>query len=143
LSSLSISIALAVGGPLVIGDHPDDGTGLWLPENGLGRPSFSFRYKSAPESDVDPGRELLAYTENQDDLPFTVYAKAASSAALATLKASLDAALAGTGAITVTEDGVATVYADRWPAKAKWNDYDSGFANAYLASATCTVPVNP
>lgn len=139
--TLSITITLT-GDDLTIGSTPGIGY-LWIDEKGNQLPSFALRYRAATDSDVHPGRTLLAYTTDQDELQFTVYAQAATQAALDTLKATLTAALMTTGTITVTENGVATAYTDRWPARPRWNELDSGMSRAFLARASCVVPVNP
>jgi hypothetical protein len=127
---------------LVIGDHPDAGT-YWLPEGEFVRPAFAAVHTTANESAYVDGRTLLAVRRDQDELTFTVYARAANSGALETARNALAAALWQYPCpITVTEDGVATVY-DGWPSVPRWNDRDSGMTRAHLARATCVVPVNP
>ena len=51
---------------------------MWLAETGNSLPSFGMRYRNATDSDVHPGRTLLAYTLDADELQFTVYAEGTS-----------------------------------------------------------------
>lgn len=139
--TLSITFTLD-GDDLTIG-APSTAPHMWLAETGNSLPSFGMRYRNATDSDVHPGRTLLAYTLDADELQFTVYAEGTSQASLNTLKATLTNAMAALGTITVTENGVATSYTDRWPARPKWDELNSGMSRAFLARATCVVPVNP
>lgn len=139
--TLTITFTLD-GDDLTIG-APSSAPHMWLDETGQQLPSFALRYRNATDSDVHPGRTLLAYTTDADELQFAVYAQGTSQASLETLKANLTAALMSLGTITVTENGVATAYTDRWPARPRWDPLASGMSNAFLARATCVVPVNP
>jgi hypothetical protein len=140
MSQITVTFTLA-SGTLVVG--PSAGVGsYWVPDRDSLDVAYSLRYRSAPDSDVHPGRVLLAYTTDQSELNMTIYAHASSAANLATMKANLAAALLYPGAIAVNQDGVTTTYTDRWPALPKW-EQDSGMANAHLARAVCVVPVNP
>lgn len=116
---------------------------FWLPESDLSEPAFDVEFLRAPTSAYIDGDVMLAARRTQSTLPLTIYCQAASSAALATMKAQLATVLWQYPIpITLTVDGVATVY-EGWPSIPQWGAIDSGMARAHLARATCVIPVNP
>jgi hypothetical protein len=138
---MSLTITFDQTVDLVISNDRADG--LWLPDGEVVLPSFGIRTRAANVSDVHPGSTLLAWTEELDELQFSVYAGGASQAALAANMAALEAAMKSLAPIVVTEHGVATTYSDRWPAAPRWGALDSGIHAAFIRRATCVVPVNP
>lgn len=130
------------GGPFVIDSVPGVGR-IWLPEDGLERPSFEAVHAAAPSSVYEDGETLLAVRRAQANLPFVAYAQGSSGAALAALMDSLEAALwQYPFTLTLEVDGVAKTY-PAWPSAPRWGAVDSGMERAHLARATCSVPVNP
>lgn len=126
---------------LVVGDHPGDG--LWISEDGVGAVGWDFRRTYAPDSGWFSGKGLLAAVREASTLPLTVYAQAASSAALDALKAELETAAAQWSyTATVTVDGIATTY-NCEPAIPQWGSVDSGMVRAHMARCQLVIPVNP
>lgn len=138
--SLTITRASLSLPDLVIGDDP--GGSLWIA--GAGEPGFGFRYNYAPDSDHVPGSALLSAVLEMSSLPVTIYARAASSAALATLRNEVAAAVSQFSyTVTLTVDGIASSFsADPvWP-HWQWAE-DSGMVAAHMASTSLSIPVNP
>ena len=137
--SLSIDRTSLSLTPLVIGNYPD---GLWLPESGLGRPSKQWRRETVRSRFVHGDVQTQATLEHSS-LPFTIYAQAATTAALRTLQDELEAALFQWAFdATGTEDGEALTYACDC-ADVSWGDFDSGMVRAHIAKATVTIPCYP
>lgn len=127
---------------LTIGDHPGDGS-LYLNEDGVGAVGWDFRRSYAPDSGWFSGKGLLAAVRDASTLPLTIYAHAASSAALDAARAELGAAAAQWSyTVTVTVDGIATAY-NCEPAIPQWGPVDSGMVRARLARCQLVIPVNP
>lgn len=130
-TSLSLS-------PLVVTNNPDED--LWIEV--FQEPGFDFRYKYAPDSDLIPGSTLLAAVLEMTSLPVSIYARAASTAALRAVKDELAAAVSQFSYdLTLTVDGDdMTFSADpSWP---QWvTDY--GMASAYMARTSLAIRVNP
>jgi hypothetical protein len=128
--------------PLVIGTDPTDS--LFLDEGGLTEPEFEWRTSSAPESVYIPGQLVLAAVQDAGGMGLVVYAQAATTAALATAKAELKAALGQwRPAITTDVDGIVTEYEAVYPVTPHWGPVDSGMVRAHLAKTSVTVVVNP
>ena len=137
--SLTITRTALSLADLVITNDP--APGIWI--ESVGAPSFSQRLTYAPPSDYIPGNKLLAKALDASSLPVVLYAKASTSAALATLKASLEAAVNQFAyTVTLTVDGVSQSWAadPTWP---NWGDVDDGMAAAKAARALFSIPVNP
>jgi hypothetical protein len=127
---------------LVINDHPGDGS-LYVPEDGVGAVGWDFRRTYAPDSGWQSGKGLLAAVREASTLPLTIYAHASTSAALATAKATLEAAASQWAYdVTVTVDGVSETYHAE-PAIPQWGALDSGMVHAHLARCQLVIPVNP
>lgn len=125
---------------LVIADDPT--TGLWLQENGQGRPGKLWR-RTLVSSPFGHGSVQTQATLEQASIPLTIYAQAASTAALRTMKATLEAALhQWIYSLTLTEDGQAETF-ECDCADVSWGDFDSGMTRAHLARATVTIPCYP
>ena len=136
--SLSLTISRD-GADLVIENDPSDP----LYVESVGNPQFSMRLSYAPASDWVPGSKLLAAVLEQSSLPVVVYARAASSAALAAVQAELESAVSQFAyTVTLTVDGVARSWAadPTWP---NWGDVDEGLVSAKAARASFAIPVNP
>ena len=113
--------------------------GFWLDE--VSRPAFDYRrtYASSPFTRA----VQTSAVKDGGTLEVVLYAKAATSAALATLRAELEDAVGQFFfTLTVTEDGVATVY-DCDCAAVSWNSHDAGMASAHIARAVLTIPCYP
>lgn len=124
--------------PLVIGSDPS--AGLWIPEGGLGRIGTTWRRTRVGSPFTNRSVQTRAVLDD-DTIPLSVYAQAASSAALDTLKDEVEAAFYQWAYdLTVTEDGVAKVFSVDC-ADVKWNDYDSGMTSAFLAQGSLSIPV--
>lgn len=143
MTTLSIdrtSLALA---PLVITSNPF-GAALYLPEEGLVWPVFETRRHYAPDSNHEAGRTLLAAVRGAAELPLTVYATAASGAALETAKAELEAAVAQWSYdLTLTVDSVAHTYHAEIVLDLPWGAIDSGMVAAHMARTSFSIPLNP
>lgn len=138
--SLTITRASLSLGNLVIDDDP--AASLWI--SGVGEPAFDFRYGYAPDSAHIPGSTLLSAVLEMSSLPVTIYARAASSAALETLRNEVRAAVSQFSyTVTLTVDGIASSFsADPvWP-HWQWAE-DSGMVAAHMASTSLSIPVNP
>jgi hypothetical protein len=140
MTSITVTFTLA-SGSLVVGPAPGVGN-YCVTIAGITYPVFDYRIRYAADSDVHPGRTALAYTLEAGTLTIPLYAHASSAAALATMKANLEAACAYPGVIAVNQDGVTRTYTDRLPAAPVW-EQDEGMAGVHLARATCVIPVNP
>lgn len=138
--TLSITFTLP-GDDLTLASDPS--TGLWLDETAIVLPSFAVRTSTAPQSDFYSGSVLLSWVREVDEIQFAVYAEGANRAGLAAKMATLEAALLSTGAITVTEHGVATTYIDRWPAAPRWDGVQSPIHDAFIRRATAAIQINP
>jgi len=139
VTALSLTISRD-GADLVITNNPT-GTDFWV--DTVVSPQFSIRATYAPASAYVAGNKLLAAVLDASVLPLVVYAQAASSSALATLQAELEAAVSQFSyTVTLTVDGVARSWqADpTWP---NWGDVDSGMVAAKIARASFAIPVNP
>lgn len=138
--SLTIDRASLSLSDLVIGNDPT-GADFWIDSTIY--PQFSPRVTYAPDSAYVAGKKLLAATLDAAVLPAVIYAQAATSAALATLRAELEAAVSQFSyTVTLTVDGVA----QSWPADFTWpiwGDVDSGMVAAKLARASFSISVNP
>lgn len=131
------------GDDLVVPNVPASGTGLWLDEDGVGLVARDLRRTYAPDSAYCPGKVLLAAVEEASAVPLTIYARADSAAALQALRVELEAAAAQWSyALTVTIDGVATVY-NAEISLPVWAAFDSGHVRAHLDRAQLVIPVNP
>lgn len=141
---LSISIDRGPGNdPLVIGQDPSSESGLWLPEDGVQRPTRGMRRTYAPDSAYIPGRTLLAAVEDAATLPLVIYAGAGSTAALEALMAELDAATNQFAYyLTLTLDAVTRTWSAD-PELPQWGDLDSGMTKAHIARASIIIPLNP
>ncbi len=130
--------------PLVIyGSRAAATSGLWLPAEGLGEPSFQPRYAYAPDSRHIDGRVLLGVSRDQSTLPLVVRAAASSAAALDALQVELEAALAQfVYDLTRVRDGVTTVfqavYSVPQPA-----DVEPWMRANHEARFSVVIPVNP
>lgn len=145
MAEISIDRSGMVGAPapLVITANPH-GTTFHLPEDGVVWPAFETRRTYAPDSAYESGRMLLAAVQDAAELSLTVYAHAASGAALATAKAELEAALAQWSYdLTLTVDSVAYTYHAEIVLGIPWGPIDSGMVAAHMASASFSIPLNP
>lgn len=138
--SLSINRAGLSKPALTFVDNP--ASGLWIPENGLGRPGTRWRRKYV-ESDNLHGSLLLQATREHSSIPATLYVQADTTAALHALMDDVEEALGQFFyPVTLTVDGVSDTYnAD--PADVDWGTIDSGMVKAYMASTQVTIPVYP
>lgn len=128
---------------LAIARLPTDSTPLWLPEEGLIEPTWTYRTTYAPESAYFPGRRALAAVLDLSSLQMVVWASKGRGATLAQTKKVLEAAVSQWAyTITTNIDGdVATYQADPcWP---QWGEADSGHRAEGIARATVNIPVNP
>jgi hypothetical protein len=131
-----------VGADLTITDYPP-AAGFWLPEDGVQQIVRDLRRTYAPDSPTRAGKTLLAIVEEASAIPLTIYAQAASSAALQVLRAELEtAATQWAYDLTVTVDGVSTVYHAE-PSLPVWSAFDSGMVRAHIATCQLVIPVNP
>lgn len=137
-----ISVVISRDGTdLTIGDAFVTG-GMWIPENGLGRPGKGWRRKYADEG-LYHGDLLVGATLEQATLPLRVYCHAANTAALEVLQEELEDAVAQlTYTTTVTIDGSAKVWLSD-PADIGWGDVDSGEVRGVIVPAALTIPVYP
>lgn len=127
--------------PLTITE--DFSTGLWIAEEGFGRPSFAWRKEHAPESMVFPGQALLAAVRDQSAIPVGIYARGTTTALLDAKMAELEAALGQfVYTATLTIDGVAKSFEAECTAPV-WGGIDSGEVHAFLCRAAVVIPVNP
>lgn len=125
---------------LVITDYPTGG--LWLPEDGLGRPGKSWRRTYATSPWVHGSVQTQA-TLDQSSQPLSIYAQGTTTAALRTLQAEVEEAFFQfVFPLTITEDGESQVW-ECDSADISWGDLDSGLTAAHLARATVTIPVYP
>ncbi|MGZ5410429.1 MAG: hypothetical protein ACXWDJ_10585 [Aeromicrobium sp.] len=125
---------------LVISNDPTDG--LWLPEDGFGRPGKVWRRTSVSSPFIHGSVQTRAVLE-QASIPVAVFAQGVTTAALRTLQAELEAALSQwIFEATVTEDGSATTF-ECDCADVSWNEFDSGMTRSHLARATVTIPCYP
>ena len=136
--SVSIDRASLSLAALVIGDQPT-ASGLWLAAASRADGDFRRTYAASPFSRrVQTGAIL-----DGSDLGLVIYAQAATSAALTTLRDEVSAALQQFYfPLTVTEDGEAVTYGCDCT-NPHWNDHDPGMAAAHLSSATVTIPCYP
>lgn len=139
--SLSIDRASLSLAALTISDTPSGS--LWFDGEGVGRPAFSLRKSYAPESDHMPGRVLLSAVSDIGGLPASFYAKAATTAALESLKDEVDAAFSQfVYTVTLTVDGVARSYTAECELPT-WTDFDQGLVSAFMAHASIVIPIAP
>lgn len=138
--SLSIDRTALSLAALVIADDPS--TGLWIAEDGFGRPGRLWRRTSVSSPFIHGSVQTRATLE-QASIPVTIYAQGATTAALRTKMAELDDALSQwIYDVTITEDGQATTF-ECDCADVSWNEFDSGMTRAHLARATVTIPCYP
>jgi hypothetical protein len=139
VADLSLTFS-RTGTDLEITNDPN-GTSFWIDSTIY--PQFTPRTTYAPDSAYVAGSKLLAATLAAASIPVVIYAQAATTAALATLKAELEAAVSQFAyTLTLVVDG--TSYS--WPADFSWpiwGDVDSGMVGAHIARAALTIPVNP
>ncbi|HJR88833.1 MAG TPA: hypothetical protein VJ782_01570 [Aeromicrobium sp.] len=136
---LSIDRTSLSAAPLVYTNEP--GGNGWLDPD-TAEPMFAFRYRYAPDSDLQPGSVLLGAVLEQSTLPAVIYLQAASTAALRVLKDELVEAVSQFAYdVTLTIDGDAQTFAADpvWP---RWVT-DSGMVEAHLARTALQIPVNP
>lgn len=127
---------------LVITSNPFDST-LHIPEDGIGQVGWDFRRDYAPTSAWQGGKALLSAVREAATLPLTIYAHDTTSAGLQTARAVLESAASQWAyGVTVTVDGVATVYHCE-PAIPVWTAVDSGMVAAHMDRANLVIPVNP
>lgn len=131
------------GDDLVITDHPDNGDGMWVTEDGITWPSFTMRRTYAPDSKDIGGRVLTAVVPDAGQTSLVVKLKGATPAALIALMDELEAATSQfTYTLTVAIDGVSR----SWAADSElpqWGNFDSGQWKARMTTATITIPLNP
>jgi hypothetical protein len=138
--SLTIDRTALTLADLVIGNDPT--AGLWLPEDGFTRPAKAWR-RTTVTSPFAHGSVTTQATLEQASINVTVYAQAATTAALRTLQDELEAALyQWIYSATITEDGQALTY-ECDAADIGWGEFDSGMTRAHLARATVTIPCYP
>lgn len=137
-----ISVVISRDGTdLTIGDAYT-ASGMWLPEDGLGRPDKGWRRSYADEG-LYHGNLLVAATLEQATLPIKVYCHAATTAALEAFQEELEDAVSQfTYTATVTIDGSAKVW-NCDPADVVWGGVDSGEVRGHLVQAAVTIPVYP
>ena len=117
--------------------------GMWLPEDGMGRPPRAWRRAYADESPLYHGSLLTSAVLEQTTLPLSVYCKAASTSALEGYQDELEDALAQfVYTAMVTIDGVVKVWRCD-PADIAWGEVDSGEVRAKIVRAGITIPVYP
>lgn len=118
---------------------------FWLPEDGTEWPRFGRRKEYAPPSRYLAGRTLLASVSDVGTLPLTVYAKAATTTALETLKAELQTAVdQWSYTLTLTVDGAAATYtAECVDDDIAWGELDSGKVRAHFARGSVAIPLYP
>lgn len=116
--------------------------GFWLPEDGVGQIVRDLHKTYGPDSSyVRP--PLLAVVEYAGEIPLTIYARAATSAALQALRDELeDAALQWSYDLTLAIDGVTRTY-NAEIAMPVWAPFDSGHVRAHLDRCSLVIPVNP
>lgn len=120
----------------------DPASGLWVPEDGLVWPEKRWTRTSVSGPFVHGSVQTRATLE-QATMQLTVYVSAATSAALRTLQAEVEAAFfQWVFDVTITEDGQATTCTADC-ADVSWGPFDSGMTRAHLARATVTAPVYP
>ena len=126
------------------GEPPAPGaSGVWLPEDGIGRPDITWRLGYAPNSSDMHGAVLLSATKEMSSLPLSLYFRADTSAALAALEAEWTAALeqwSYTARLLIDGQG-ATWSCD--PTSPRWGAVDSGEVRAHLSHASVVIPVYP
>ncbi len=130
--------------PLVIhGSRATATSGLWLPADGLGEPSFQPRYAYAPDSRHLDGRVLLGVSRDQSTLPLVIRAAAETAVALDALKAELEAALAQfVYDLTRVRDGVTTVFQAIYSVPQP-TDVEPWMRANHEARYSVVIPVNP
>lgn len=121
------------------------GGSFWLPEDGVEWPRFGRRKEHSPPSRYLSGRTLLARVSDVGTLPLNIYAGAASTSALETLKAELQTAVdQWTYDLILTVDGAAVTYtAECVDDDIAWGDIDSGRVRAHIARGTVAIPLYP
>lgn len=128
---------------LVIPGTAPTGAGLFLRSGGLSEPTFDVRTTYAPDSAYVSGSVLLAAVLTASTLPVSVVAQAATSEALAALRAELSAAVFQFAyTVTLTVDGVATAW-DAGPCWPAWGELTSPMVDARLSVASLVIPVQP
>lgn len=122
---------------------PSGQAGLWVPSDGVQRPTRGVRRTYAPDSAYFPGRVLLAAVEDASTLPLVIYAGADTSAALEALIDELEAATTQFAYdLTLSIDGQdRTWLAD--PELPQWGEVDPGMVAAHMARASIVIPLNP
>ena len=140
---MTLSVTFERGGAdLTITDYPP-AAGFWLPEDGVQQIARDLRRTYAPDSAYASGKTLLAVVEEASAVPLTIYAIAASSAALQALRVELEAAVTQWAYdLTIVEDGVTTVYHAE-PSLPAWSQRDSGMVAAHMDRCNLVIPVNP
>lgn len=143
---MAASVAFSRAAPsladLTIPDAPF-ADALWLAEVGMGAVGWDYRRSYAPDSDWQSGKALLAVVRDAATLPLTIYAHAETAMALQAVKAELEAAASQWAyTVTVTVDGVATVY-NCEPAIPQWGPVDSGMVQGRMDRCQLVIPVNP
>ena len=138
--SLSIDRAALSLSALVIGNDPT--SGLWLPEEGQGRPGKVWRRQTVRSPFVH-GEVLTGAVLEQASIQRDIYAMGATTAALRTTQDELEEALFQWAYdVTLTEDGETLTYACD-PADVSWGEADSGMIRGHIAKATVTIPCYP
>ena len=142
-SSLSIDRTNLSLAPLVLNNNPFDGA-FTYPEDGLAEPVFVPRVYYAPDSVWIPGRLALGSVLDAGTIPLEVYVKGTSAADLKTLKIELLTAVVQLDyEVTMTVGGTVVGTWPALPASVSWGVVDHGMAQAFMALATISIPVNP
>lgn len=142
MTTLEVTFA-QTGDDLTVTNTPPAGDGLWLPEDGVAQIVRDLRRTYAPDSAYVPGKTLLAAVSEATSVTLTIYARADTSAALQALRESVEAAASQWSyALTITVDGVATVYNAEISLPA-WSAFDSGMVRAHIDFCRLVIPVNP
>ena len=138
--SVSVDRTSLGAAALVVPDFPT--AGLWIPEDGMGRPARTWN-RTTVTSPLTHGSVTTRATLEETSIPLSVYAQGASTAAVAALQDTVEAAFAQfLYTVTITLDGVAKAY-ECYPADLSWGDILAPEAKAYLARATLTIPCYP
>lgn len=139
--SLTIGRAGLSLADLTIGNDPT--SGFWLPEEGLEEPDQSWRLSYMPDHPDVHGKQLLSAVLEHSAIPAVIYTKAATSADLATNKATLATALGQFSyTVTLNLDGATYAYSAD-PCGPRWGAVDSGMVRAKIARASVVIPVYP
>jgi len=123
----------------------EGGSRFTIADDGLGFPSFPYRYNWAPDSDYQDGKELLGAVRDQGTLPAVLHATGTDIADLLDARLELEEAVAQvTYTVAISLHGSDLGPWDAFPIAPSWGDsIDFGLAAQAQTRVALQFLVNP